>query len=526
MHPDSVQGGREVKGKSTLRRRFITALIVYTGIILVLWIVFQNITLKTIGDYARENTYLAADDWSVRVGAEFSQMRTITSAIVGSAFVQDFLKERDAAAYYEKAELVSEIIQKAAFPITNADSIITFSTNGKYYRFSGGLSNASCEELYRTFQNADTVFTVIELDDTLFFCHNSPVFDMSGQSPVRAGNVVMLTGLEKTRRMLEYEEITTSIDMALVFGGEIILSNNPAIEGMAETEIEPMYGLVSTAPVAGTALSVAAAIPNDALFPENTLYFIMAATLLFLLLLMILVLYRYLSAYMIQPMEKNLYEAEISKLNMRMGLLAAQMDAHFVVNTLQNVKRLSDIGENEKAGRMSEGLAAILKHWHAGDVLVNVFDDFQILAKYIDIMNIKFDEQFTVEYQVEDNLETCLMPGLILQPIVENALMHGLGGKERDARLDIRGFIRDNSVIFEIYDNGAGIPQDKLRSIQDSLAQSELGDFPKPGLRGVALTNIQRRIRIKCGEGYGVTIDSALEKGTTVTVTLPLISDE
>jgi two-component system sensor histidine kinase YesM len=201
------------------------------------------------------------------------------------------------------------------------------------------------------------------------------------------------------------------------------------------------------------------------------------------------------------------------------------MDAHFVVNTLQNIKYLADIGETEKSGRMAHGLAAILQHRHTGDELVNIFDDFQILENYIDIMNIKFDGKFQVEYEVDDRLEAYLIPGLILQPLAENALTHGLGNKEGAALLIVKGFIRDNRIVVEIADNGAGIAPAKLQALKESLAQADLGDFPRPGLHGVALGNIERRIRLRYGEGYGLALDSALSQGTTVTVTLPLVPD-
>ena len=222
-------------------------------------------------------------------------------------------------------------------------------------------------------------------------------------------------------------------------------------------------------------------------------------------------------------------EAERVLQHMRLYMLSVQIDAHFVVNTLKSVKRLADKGETEKSGAMAEGLAAILQHQHAGDALVNVFDDFQILRTYIEIMNMKHDGRYAIAFDVSDRLEACLMPVMILQPIVENALSHGLGNKEADARLTIAGAIheetRDKTIVLTVADNGAGIAPDRLRAIRESLDLKEPGDFPEPGLRGVALANIQRRIRIRFGEGYGVTIDSTVGEGTTAKVTLPLISD-
>jgi two-component system sensor histidine kinase YesM len=231
----------------------------------------------------------------------------------------------------------------------------------------------------------------------------------------------------------------------------------------------------------------------------------------------------YYNVYIVE--RKKLYESEFAKQNMRLGLLATQMDAHFVVNTLTNIKQLTDKGETDKAGRMTSGLASILRHRHSGDKYVNIFDDFQILEKYVDIMNIKYGGKFIVDYDVDDRLAAYMMPGLILQPIVENALTHGLAYKEGEARLAIKGFFQGDTVVFELADNGAGILPNKLEYILEGLENTEYDDYPEGGLRGIALRNVQRRIKLRCGEGYGISLDSVFGGGTIVTVTLPLVPD-
>jgi len=570
-----------MKEKLTLRHRFLLSLAIYTTIILSLWFGYHIVTHNSVSRSERENTILAADALTVQMSAQFKQMNTVASVIAGSHYVWDFLREQNVIPYYEKATAVSEIVRKTAFPITSADSVITINEEGRFFRFSGGLSNDSLEILFETFKDASTVYTIIELEDILFFCHVVPVIDYSGQLPTPLGKVIMLTGLDRTRRMLGSGE---GVDRWVIQDGIIMLSNNTELEGLGVAETEPNYGVVSTVQIEGTSLFVAAAIPDDALFPERALFYTIAFISLCLFLSMIIVLYHYLSSHIIRPManiiagvrdigygkdgclpgsgrlpktgrkdfdalvsdinqmldrteechteltneRQKLFDIELLRKDMRMSLLASQMDAHFVVNTLKNVKRLSDMGETDKTGRMTEGLAAILQHRHAGDALVNIFDDFQILEKYIDIMNIKFGEKYSVEYEIEDSLEALLMPGMVLQPIVENALTHGLQSKACDAKLTIKGFTRGNDVFFEVSDNGAGIPPNRLKVIQENLAQAtiaELSDFPEPGLRGVALQNIQRRVRTRFGDGYGVTIDSDFGGGTTVTLSMPVISN-
>ena len=565
--------------KTTLRGRFLLTLILFACLTLLLWFGYHQINYTAVSRIAEESTRLAADNITGQISAEFAQMRTITSAISGSSYIQDFLSERNTKGYYEKAGIASEIIQKAAFPITSADNILAINADGRSYRFSGGLSSQSCEALYRSIQGAGTVYTVIELDYTLFYCHSAPVFDMSGQSPVRLGNVLILTGLEKTRRMLERDDSLTGIDVAVILNDEIVMSNNPSLEGISADSLASSYGMVTTTQVDGTPLTIAAVIPKDALFPGSNWFLITSLVFIGLLFMMISVLYGYLSRGMIQPMasvvagvasldgEKNnrlmempfigkpdfqslvltinnmldrmenytaelveerqkVFEVEIARQKMRMGLLASQMDAHFVTNTLIKIESLAVNGDNEQAAQTANGLCFLLDHQHKGDLPVNVFTEFRALGKYIEVMSIRYSRNFSYDYDVDESLVDYVMPGFILQPVVENALEHGLRDKDQDARLFIKGLIRDEKVCIEISDNGAGIPPGKLKTLRDSLTNAEPRDFPDPGLHGVALMNVQRRIRLQYGSECGVEVESDFGKGTTVTLSFPLIPDK
>lgn len=497
--------------------RFILLLIIYALIVLVLWSIYHAISYDTIRRSERSNALLSNENLTRQISAEFSSINNAATEIVQSALVSDFMQETEITAYYEKAAAVSDFVRKSAFPITSVDSVISISDDGRAFRFSGGLSNNSLSILYERFRTQGAEYTVVILDNTYYFCVSIPVIDN-----VKLGNILILAGLDRISRALDAQD---NVDRMLLVDDFVILSNNPELEGLRSDEVESMYGAFVTAPISGTSLSVAAAISESVLSGDSTLFIFTAITSLLLMLIFIVFLYRSLSGYVLRPMTSVIDEAEIVRRNMRLGLLASQIDAHFVVNTLKNIKRLSETGHSTDAGEMADGLAAILQHRHKGDALVNVFDEFEMLNQYISIMNMKFDEKFIVEYDVDDRLEACRIPGFILQPIVENALTHGLQNKESDAQLCIRGYIRDAAVIFEISDNGNGMPREKLTEIKRELRDLVISDFPEPGLRGVALTNIQRRIRIQCGDNFGIIVNSTPGSGTTVVVYLPLEED-
>jgi len=148
-----------------------------------------------------------------------------------------------------------------------------------------------------------------------------------------------------------------------------------------------------------------------------------------------------------------------------------------------------------------------------------------MIEEYIAVMNIRFDGKFTAEFDVDDRLVEYLIPGLMIQPVVENALIHGLQNIDSNALIRICGYLEDNIVIIEVFDNGAGFSPDKLIELQNALETCEAGDFPEPGLSGVALTNIQRRILLWFGDDYGLSVDSAPHNGSTLTIRLPAIHE-
>ena len=563
--------------ESSIRKRFMWALVIFTALILSLWFGYYAVTYESVSRGARENAGHIAKRLLDQVGAEFSHMKNIAAVIAGSSSVQEFLSAGSVGEYYSKAEAVTEIIHLAAYPISSVDSVITINASGDYYRFTGGLSSAACDTLYDRFKGPNSSYTVIELDGTMYFCHSAPVFKASGQALDNAGTIIILTNLNRTRSQL-ISNTLTDVDTAVIQGQVILISSDEGLEGKSVAELDSAYGMVVHMDIAGTVLSVAAAVKNSALLPEITLFLFTLLALLLILLLAVAVLYQYLSRNMVKPMagvisgvtslggeldrrlpelpvagkpdfeslvtainglldrtehysnellgeRQKLFDAEMLRQNMQIGLLVSQIDAHFVVNAIVSIGTLSARGDNERAGLMADGLAQLLKHRHSGDALCNVFVELEMIEKYVGIMNIRYEGKFIADYDVPDELSAYKMPGLILQPVVENALTHGLQNKEGQALLNIRGYMDGGAVILEVSDNGAGIAPEKMAAIRQSLDASEIGDFPAPGLSGVSLINVQRRIRLRFGDSYGLSLAGAPGGGTQVTIKLPAIAD-
>ncbi|MCL2602908.1 MAG: histidine kinase [Defluviitaleaceae bacterium] len=538
----------------TVRKRFVAALAFFSLLIIALWFGYQFIAYRSVSRSAHENAELAALRLLDRVSAEFSQMRSIGNIIASSPYVQDFLAAETVEAHFARAEIAAEIIRNAASPVLSADNVITFDSDGVFFRFSGGLSNAASASLFEYVNTMGTFHTVMELDGVLFFCHSTPVYSVLGHGTHRVGTAVILVNLNRKRAALT-DTAMSGLDTAFIQNGTVLLSGAIEFEGQPCTALDNAYVMVVRREIESANLSIAAAVRREVLMPNRPLFFITSGSLLLLLLTIVALLYYYLSFYMIKPMSdvignvsalggeikdrlpeipgKPDFQSLVFTINDMLDRieryhfhsLITQMDTHFVVNALMGVKALQHNGENEKAERMAEGLTQLIKQRHKGDVLCNLFSELEMIGQYVNVMNIRHDNKFAFEYDVDDALAAYLIPGLIIQPIVENALTHGLLNKKGDAVLHIRGSLDDENILLEISDNGVGIPPKKMESIEINLRNPAESGFSETGLSGVSLPNIQRRIFLRFGAGYGLTVKSALNEGTTVNIVIPAKPD-
>ena len=558
---------------SPIRKRFILTVVIYTVLILALWFGYYLIAYRSVSSSAAENAELTAERLLDQISAEFAQMRSVTEIIAASTFVQDFMMTDTVETFYEHSGTVAEIIRNAAFSATATDGLVTIDSSGVFYRFHGSLSNTACEILHHTFMDKGVSYTVMELDGISFFCHSAPIITTTGQTPQRVGTVVILSNLSRKRTILA-DNALVGVDTAVIQDEVILLSNNNGLEGTNAHELDSSYGLVLHREIVNTNLSVAAAVGSDELFPNRSGFIATSAILLATLLIAIIILYRYLSHSIIRPMasvvsgvasldgelkgrlfempvlgrpdfeslviaingmldrteqynnellneRQKSFDSELQKRDMQIGLLTSQIDAHFVVNTIASIRTLSAQGENEKAARMAEGLAQVIKHRHSGDELRNIFVELGMIEEYLAIMHIRYENRFSVDYDVSDELVEFNIPGLVLQPVVENVLTHGIHSKDSKITLKILGYITDDAVFIEVYDDGMGIQKDKLEMLQKTLEIGEISTIPEPGLSGIALSNIQKRIKLQCGENFGLFISSVPNEGTTVTIKLP-----
>ncbi len=194
--------------------------------------------------------------------------------------------------------------------------------------------------------------------------------------------------------------------------------------------------------------------------------------------------------------------------------LESQLNPHFLFNTLDNIRFMAKI-DADAADRMIISLSGILRYTIRDTrEEVTLREDLNNLQYYLNILQIRFNKRFKYSIDISEDLMDCLIPKLLLQPLLENAIKHGFGTKEK-LSVVIRGYKITDKLVFVCEDDGAGIPSPRLKEIRETL-ENDTNDTAHYGLY-----NIHRRIRLMYKSDYGIDIDSREGEGTLVRILLP-----
>jgi len=213
-------------------------------------------------------------------------------------------------------------------------------------------------------------------------------------------------------------------------------------------------------------------------------------------------------------------EAERKVNEARIELMQAQLNPHFLYNTLDTIKWVAKANQVPEVATLSSSLATILRAGISQNQFCMLEKELELVSDYCDIQKIRFDDNFDLEIDVEDSLKKALVPKLILQPIVENSIIHGLEGRS-DGHIKISALKKkgqDGTEILEITvtDNGKGIDDEMIALIE--------ADDPAALEGHLGIKNVNTIIRLYYGKEYGVHAER-MEAGTKMTVTVPYTLD-
>jgi two-component system sensor histidine kinase YesM len=224
--------------------------------------------------------------------------------------------------------------------------------------------------------------------------------------------------------------------------------------------------------------------------------------------------------------KRVLYETELIKRKAELTFLQSQINPHFLYNTLESIKGLAADEGSSQIFELTKALSLFFRYSIKGPDMVSLERELTIVKSYIFIQQIRFGKRLQVEYDIRTECLECLVPKMILQPIVENAIKHGIEPLERTGLLVIHGYRDGDNLHLSVVDNGTGISSDKLEKINNSIERRSATDgLDDDSVSGIGLANVHDRIRINFGEAYGIRMTSELEAGTTVSLTIPVRGD-
>ena len=206
--------------------------------------------------------------------------------------------------------------------------------------------------------------------------------------------------------------------------------------------------------------------------------------------------------------QRSLHRAELE-------LLQAQINPHFLYNTLDSIAILAESDRGEDVVTMVTSLSTFFRNsLNKGADILSLGAECAQVQSYLEIQQIRYSDILRYEISIPQALMDCMVPKLILQPLVENALYHGIKNRRGMGMITVTGEEKDGDLLLKVSDNGAGMDEERVRELQSGIYEDKH--------TGLGLVNVHKRIRLYCGAAYGLSFESASGKGTVVTVRLPM----
>lgn len=223
-------------------------------------------------------------------------------------------------------------------------------------------------------------------------------------------------------------------------------------------------------------------------------------------------------------MQENINRELLMK-NSEIRALQNQINAHFIYNVLESIKMMAEIDEKYEISDAVTSLGKLLRYgmkWSTKNVTVHQEIDY--IKNYLDLINLRFDYRINLAITVPEWVKRQEIPKMSLQPIVENAIYHGIEEVAENASIYIKAFQEGQDYMIEITDSGRGMTQEEVRKLQKKIC-GEI-DVGGGSGNGIGLKNVQDRIVIAFGEGYGISVISRVDCFTKVIVKLPITNSE
>ena len=213
---------------------------------------------------------------------------------------------------------------------------------------------------------------------------------------------------------------------------------------------------------------------------------------------------------------RRLADYQTEKKALELELLQALINPHFLYNTLDGIKWTC------RDPVLTEVVDSMVRYYrialNRGNKILRVAQEADMVEEYLKLQRFAYESDFRYRFALDDGIKNCLIIKHLLQPIAENAVLHGIRKRGSEGLIEIEGGMEEGKLVLVVKDNGSGMEPEKVAQIMSGVFKGTQG--------GYGLINIQKRIELQYGEGCGMRIESAPGLGTTVILTLPAIYEE
>lgn len=222
----------------------------------------------------------------------------------------------------------------------------------------------------------------------------------------------------------------------------------------------------------------------------------------------------------INRLVKEVYVIGLREKESELAALQSQINPHFIYNTLESINMIAISNGNFDVSDMVSALGKLLRYTvDRPDRFVTLREELDSINFYMRIQQVRYGERLRVNFLVDENLYDLPVPKLLFQPLVENAIYHGIGDRENGGTIWIETFRSEDALILSVKDDGKGLTNEQITDLRNSLTFSE--PFNPKG-HGLALRNVHQRIVLLYGNEYGLYIDGNEGQGASFTLTLPI----
>lgn len=482
--------------------------------IVLLWMTFFSIAMNIAEDNMVSLVETGSEAMISGIENELVTLSEKAYSLAHYDRVQGMLSAESPLDYYDLGGVAANRAVTVVLNDCRADNVVVINNDGLYYRLMGKISNTALNRIVSLLQKGERGYITVSTNGMDYIGAVEEVFSDSKQ----IGFVVLLV---ERKRMEDYFMAFDRIeDVGIVlYSDEDILCANKEItyEELPALRTESDFYKEKEIGLSGLTLFVYC---KDFTSHELQKFLLSAFPItMVIVFITVLIFILYGKRTVLDPEEKALLDSEMKAKDAELlkektlnALLKKQISAHFTVNTLNVVRALINKGEKAEASKMCDEMSSLLRYANDGDEFISLMEEYYILEQYVGIMQTRYPGRFSYNAEIDDAFAEIYIPRMLLQPLVENAILHGLSDKKGTVTVETK--ISD-VITVTVSDDGKGMTEEELAILREALDNpSDTED----GITKIALKNIRKRIRMTVGEKSDVFIDSKLNEGTRITL--------